>query len=154
MGFDARIKDAAEHAQIDWSTESTCLIVTSTYGDGDMPDNAQAWVDAHEGLEVSSLVKVSLKVVERIRMHSTCEYTPLIVMAASPARGEATVTIAYASGATDFVVVPVDPAILRAKVSAYVDLFAKTRALEQAVSHAKALNAEFRDSEVRTRAGT
>ena len=47
---------------------------------------------------------------------------------------------------------PVDPAILRAKVSAYVDLFAKTRALEQAVSHAKALNEEFRDSEVRTRA--
>ena len=42
--------------------------------------------------------------------------------------------------------------ILRAKVSAYVDLFAKTRALEQAVSHAKALNEEFRDSEVRTRA--
>ena len=91
------------------------------------------------------------EVVERIRMRSTSEYTPLILMA-SPARDEARVPIAYASGATDFVVVPVDPAILRAKVSAYVDLFAKTRALEQAVSHAKALNEEFRDSEVRTRA--
>ena len=91
------------------------------------------------------------EVVERIRMRSASEYTPIILMA-SPARDEATVPIAYASGATDFVVVPVEPAILRAKVSAYVDLFAKTRALEQAVSHAKALNAEFRDSEVRTRA--
>ena len=91
------------------------------------------------------------EVVERIRMRSASEYTPLILMA-SPARDEAAVPIAYASGATDFVVVPVDPGILRAKVSAYVDLFSKTRVLEQAVSHAKALNEEFRDSEVRTRA--
>ena len=91
------------------------------------------------------------EVVERIRVRSASEYTPIILMA-SPARDEAAVPIAYASGATDFVVVPAEPAILRAKVSAYVDLFAKTRALEQAVSHAKALNEEFRDSEVRTRA--
>jgi diguanylate cyclase (GGDEF)-like protein/PAS domain S-box-containing protein len=91
------------------------------------------------------------EVVERIRMRSASEYTPLILMA-SPGRDEPALPIAYASGATDFVVGPVDPGILRAKVSAYVDLFDKTRRLEQAVSHARALNQEFRDSEVRTRA--
>ena len=42
-GFDARIIDAAAHASIDWSKEKNLLIVTSTYGDGEMPDNMQAF---------------------------------------------------------------------------------------------------------------
>jgi len=57
MGFDARIKDAAEHAQIDWSTESTCLIVTSTFGDGDMPDNAQSFWDWLQGEPAGAVVR-------------------------------------------------------------------------------------------------
>src|SRR5258706_9372093 len=40
-GCNPRVVDAAEHAKIDWGKETNLLIVTSTYGDGDMPDNAQ-----------------------------------------------------------------------------------------------------------------
>ncbi len=40
-GCNSRVVDANEHAKIDWSKETNLLVVTSTYGDGDMPDNAQ-----------------------------------------------------------------------------------------------------------------
>ena len=40
-GCAPKVVDASTHATIDWAAEANLLIVTSTYGDGDMPDNAQ-----------------------------------------------------------------------------------------------------------------
>ena len=41
-GFQSRVVDAASAATaVEWSTESQLLIVTSTYGDGEVPDNAR-----------------------------------------------------------------------------------------------------------------
>jgi sulfite reductase (NADPH) flavoprotein alpha-component len=42
-GFAPRVVDAAQHTTIDWKNETSLFIVTSTYGDGDMPDNAQSF---------------------------------------------------------------------------------------------------------------
>jgi len=42
-GFNARARSMDDHAKIDFATESRIAIVTSTYGDGEMPDNAQAF---------------------------------------------------------------------------------------------------------------
>ena len=44
-GFDARVLGTDHHSTIDWKNESLILIITSTYGDGDMPDNAQSFWD-------------------------------------------------------------------------------------------------------------
>ena len=44
-GCNARALEASAHTGVDWSKETNLLIITSTYGDGDMPDNAQAFWD-------------------------------------------------------------------------------------------------------------
>lgn len=54
-GCAARVVDAAAHGSVDWKKETNLFIVTSTYGDGDIPDNAQdfwTWLqtEAAQGL--------------------------------------------------------------------------------------------------------
>src|SRR4051812_31385968 len=43
QGFRAVVRDASEHPSIQWENERTLFIVTSTYGEGEMPDNAQSF---------------------------------------------------------------------------------------------------------------
>jgi sulfite reductase (NADPH) flavoprotein alpha-component len=44
-GCQARVLDAAAHKDVQWQSESHLLVITSTYGDGEMPDNAQGFWD-------------------------------------------------------------------------------------------------------------
>ena len=49
----------------------------------------------------------------------------------SHASDETQVAAAYASGAVDFIFAPIVPDILRAKVSVFVELYLKSRALQR-----------------------
>jgi sulfite reductase (NADPH) flavoprotein alpha-component len=44
-GFIPKVMEANAAPKVDWSAETRLLVITSTYGDGDMPDNAQALWD-------------------------------------------------------------------------------------------------------------
>jgi putative two-component system response regulator len=59
---------------------------------------------------------------------------------------------AYASGAVDFIFTPILAEVLRAKVSAFVELFVQSRELQVSLESITALNVALRDSEVRARA--
>ncbi len=58
-----RVTDAAEHSKIDWSKEINLLVVTSTYGDGDMPDNAQGFWDWLQTDAANSLTHLNFSVL-------------------------------------------------------------------------------------------
>jgi diguanylate cyclase (GGDEF)-like protein len=79
-----------------------------------------------------------------IRMRKESEHTPIIFITAH-ASDEAQVPLAYASGAVDFIFGTLVPSTLRAKVAFFVELFLKSRDLEQSLS-------DVRDSEAHTRA--
>jgi diguanylate cyclase (GGDEF)-like protein/PAS domain S-box-containing protein len=85
-----------------------------------------------------------------IRMRRESEHTPIIFVTAYP-RDEARVPDAYESGAVDFIFAPILPDILRAKISVFVELFLKSRELEQSLTEVTVLSERFRDGETRTR---
>jgi sulfite reductase (NADPH) flavoprotein alpha-component len=45
LGFAARVLEANAASTVDWAQETRLLVITSTYGEGDMPDNAQGFWD-------------------------------------------------------------------------------------------------------------
>ncbi|MBC8001188.1 MAG: sulfite reductase subunit alpha [Opitutaceae bacterium] len=62
-GCEARVVDAAAHATVDWSKETNLLIVTSTYGDGEMPDNAQEFWNWLQTDAASALARMNFSVL-------------------------------------------------------------------------------------------
>lgn len=61
--FKGRVVDAAAHAGIDWKAEKNLLIITSTYGDGDMPDNAVEFWNWLQTEAASSMAHVAFSVL-------------------------------------------------------------------------------------------
>jgi diguanylate cyclase (GGDEF)-like protein/PAS domain S-box-containing protein len=86
-----------------------------------------------------------------IRQRAQSGLTPIIFVTAF-GRDETEAASAYASGAVDFIFTPILPDVLRAKVSAFVDLFVASQELQRSLESITALNAALRDSEVRSRA--
>ena len=86
-----------------------------------------------------------------IRARGESGMTPIIFMTAF-GRDEIETTAAYASGAVDFIFSPIAGDALRAKVTAFVDLFARAHEHQQSLDSITALNASLRDSEVRAQA--
>ena len=86
-----------------------------------------------------------------IRQRAESESTPIIFLTAY-GRDEVETATAYESGAVDFIFAPILADVLRAKVSAFVDLFAKGQKLQSSLDSITELNAALRDSEVRARA--
>jgi diguanylate cyclase (GGDEF)-like protein/PAS domain S-box-containing protein len=86
-----------------------------------------------------------------IRQRTQSGLTPIIFVTAF-GRDETQAASAYASGAVDFIFTPILPDVLRAKVSAFVDLFVASQELQRSLESITALNAALRDSEVRSRA--
>jgi diguanylate cyclase (GGDEF)-like protein/PAS domain S-box-containing protein len=86
-----------------------------------------------------------------IRQRPQSELTPIIFVTAFGC-DEAETAAAYASGAVDFIFTPILPDVLRAKVSAFVDLFVQSEELQRSLESITGLNAALRASEVRARA--
>ena len=80
-----------------------------------------------------------------IRDRIQSELTPIIFLTAF-GQDETESDSAYASGAVDFIFSPVRGDVLRAKVSAFVDLFAQQQQLQDSLAEITALNAELRDA--------
>jgi diguanylate cyclase (GGDEF)-like protein/PAS domain S-box-containing protein len=83
-----------------------------------------------------------------IRQRSQSALTPIIFVTAFGS-DETETAAAYASGAVDFVFTPIRPEVLRAKVSAFVDLHVQSCELARSLESITVLNTALRDSEVR-----
>jgi diguanylate cyclase (GGDEF)-like protein/PAS domain S-box-containing protein len=86
-----------------------------------------------------------------IRQRPQSEFTPIMFMTAFGGDGAEAAT-AYASGAVDFIFTPILPDVLRAKVSAFVDLFVQAQELQRSLESITTLNAALWASEVRAHA--
>lgn len=78
-----------------------------------------------------------------IRARERSQHTPILFLTAIN-KSDRHVNIGYSVGAVDYVFKPIEPDILKAKVSAFVDLSLKTKALELEVERRKQAEAEVR----------
>jgi diguanylate cyclase (GGDEF)-like protein/PAS domain S-box-containing protein len=85
------------------------------------------------------------------RKQSRGARTPIIFITAMGA-ADAEAPKAYASGAVDFIFTPILPDVLKAKVTAFVDLFVQSQELRGSLESITVLNAALRDSDIRTQA--
>ena len=85
------------------------------------------------------------------RRQSGGAHTPIIFITAVGG-DETEAASAYDSGAVDFIFNPVLPDVLRAKVSAFVDLFLQSQELQRSLKSITTLNEALRDSDLRTQA--
>ncbi len=86
-----------------------------------------------DGFETASL----------IRAREKSQHTPILFLTAINKGGDH-VAHGYSVGAVDYVLKPFDPEILRAKVSAFVELYKKTRELQEEVARRTKAEAEVR----------
>jgi putative two-component system response regulator len=86
-----------------------------------------------------------------IHQRNDAGLTPIIFLTAFGPDETDTLT-AYASGAVDFIFTPILADVLRAKVSAFVDLFVQSQELQRSLESITALNGALRDSESRAQA--
>jgi PAS domain S-box-containing protein len=82
-----------------------------------------------------------LETARKVRRASRLAHTPFIIVVTSFGHDVGEVAEAYASGAVDFIFTPVVASILRAKVSAMVELFTQAQELD-------CLNSALRDGDV------
>jgi CheY-like chemotaxis protein len=92
-----------------------------------------------DGLETAALIRVR----ERTRD------VPIIFLTAYDSAGKANFAQGYALGAVDYIVKPIDQGALKSKVAVFVELYRKTKQIEQLYadlqSHAAALEQEIAD---------
>jgi sulfite reductase (NADPH) flavoprotein alpha-component len=62
-GCTARVLEASAYATVNWKVEKNLLVVTSTYGDGDMPDNGQAFWDWLQTENANALLHLNFSVL-------------------------------------------------------------------------------------------
>ena len=62
-GCDSRVVDSGAYTTVDWKKETNLLMVTSTYGNGDMPDNTQGFWEWLQTEDAKSLAHLNFSVL-------------------------------------------------------------------------------------------
>ncbi len=80
-----------------------------------------------------------------IRRRPKSRYTPIIFLTAF-SRSDASIFRGYSLGAVDYLLKPVEPEVLLSKVMVFVNLFKKSRSVQQQAAELAAVNAEFNEN--------